>query len=716
MPVPTLWLDLETFSEVAIRNGTYSYAENAEIMLLAWALDDGPVGVWDLTAGTPMPTRLRDALNDNGRLIYAHNAMFDRSVMRLGLNSDTTMRAAAQCIERWRCSMVHAMAHSLPGKLDSLCKIFELEDKTAKKDGTNYIHLFCKPRPKNVKLRRATSSTHPSEWARFVEYAAHDILAMRELVQHKLPSWNYQGTELALWHLDQKINDRGFAVDLDLVDAAVREAAGEKTHLAEEAQRLTDGELEKTTSNNKLLAYVLELYGVKLPDLRAATIEAVLREDDLPPVLRKVLLNRLQATSTSVTKYKALKHATSSDRRMRGSLQFAGAPRTGRWAGRTFQPQNLPRLNKQAVANWYRRAVKEVSEKDVQHYLDFGVEVLKLGGTQLFFDEIMYLCANLVRGCIVAPDGKRLVVTDLSNIEGRVLAWLAGEEWKLDAFRKFDADPKNKALDLYNVAYARSFNIAPGDVNKDERQIGKVQELALGYEGGVGAFITFALAYSLDLDALADRAYGTLPLWSREAAESMYEWLKETNKQPALNKKTFVVCDALKRLWRAAHPATVSLWKELATAVRDAIRNPGVNFPCGKLTVRRKGNWLRIILPSGRCLCYAAPAVNSSDAISYQGQDGFTRSWSKIFTYGGKLVENVTQSVARDVLAAAMPRFESAGYSIVLTAHDELVLESGYASPLGIAHANALLATPPPWAPDLPLAAAGFETLRYRKD
>lgn len=717
LPGKILWADLETFSPVPIKHGTYAYAEQSEIMLFAWAIDNGPVSVWDLTTGAPMPLALKQALIDEEYLIYAHKSGFDRTVFRLATNTNPIIKTAGNSIKRWRCSMTQAMCHGLPGSLDKLCKIFELPEEFAKKAGKNYIQMFCVPKAKKSKLRRYTKDTHPTDWADFVAYAENDIKAMRMLVQDKLPVWNYQGFELDLWHLDQTINDRGFAVDRKLVKAVITEVAREKARLAKHAQDLTDNALQSTTTNAKLLTYILESHGIELPNLQAATIREALKDDNLPWAVRQLLEVRLQASSTSVTKYKALDNAVSSDNRMRGGLQFAGAARTGRWAGRTFQPHNLPRLNTGAVARWCGK--DKVDEHDIQRYLDFGVEVLKNDGADLFYDEVMYLCSNLVRGCIVAPEGKRQIVTDLSNIEGRGLVWLSGEEWKLKAFREFDLDPKNKAKDLYNISYARSFNIAdPGTVVKDQRQIGKVQELALGYEGGVGAFLTFAAAYNIDLDTLADKAAPTIPKHILDEAEKLYGWLIEQGKDPGLPRKTWVVCDALKRLWRLAHPRTVKMWDEVADAVRLAIRRPGETIECGKLRIRRKSSWLRIILPSGRALCYSSPEVTDGDRgeISYKGISTGTHQWRRIKTYGGKLVENITQAVARDVLAYAMPKFEAAGYKLVLTVHDELVCEVPDTDKYSIERANAMLAECPPWAEGLPLAAAGFETYRYRKD
>jgi DNA polymerase len=326
----------------------------------------------------------------------------------------------------------------------------------------------------------------------------------------------------------------------------------------------------------------------------------------------------------------------------------------------------------------------------------------------------MELCASALRGCIVAPEGKKLVIADLSNIEGRVLAWLAGEEWKLQAFRDFDA---GHGHDLYKLAYAKSFGIKPEAVTKDNRQVGKVQELALGYEGGVGAFLTFAAAYNIDLEAMGEQAIGSIPQPLLNEANSALAWTK-LNKRPTfgLTDRAWLVCDSFKRAWRYGHPAVASFWKALQEAAVLAVQRPGMTFTCQMLKLRRDGAWLRIRLPSGRFLCYPSPQVDEAGKLSYMGINQYSRKWSRLKTYGGKLAENVTQAVARDVLASSMPAIENAGYQIVLTVHDEILSETPDTPEFTATKLAGLMAATPEWAENLPLAAAGFEAYRYRKD
>lgn len=691
-----LYSDLETFSPTPIQYGTHKYAEQAEILLWAYALDDGEVRVWDVTSGQPMPDDLAAALADDAVVQVWHNGgNFDRIVAR-------------QCghtlpVSRMFDTMVCALAHSLPGSLKNLGEVLGLADEMRKlSTGDKLIRLFCMPRPKNQKLRRATRNTHPAEWAEFVRYAAMDIVAMREIYR-RLPKWNYNigGAEHALWQLDCRINDRGVRVDLDLASAAITATERAKAGLADDTFTLTDGEVGAATQRDALLRHILAAYGVDLPDLRTSTIEQLLdgdgrgRADDLPQPVKDLLAIRMQASMTSAAKYKRVIEATSSDGRLRGLLQFCGASRTGRWAGRIFQPQNLPRPALDAAE------------------IEIGIDALKAGSADILFDNVMALASSALRGVIVAPPGKKLVIADLSNIEGRVLAWLAGEEWKLQAFRDFDA---GNGPDLYKMAYAKSFGVRPEDVTKDARQIGKVQELALGYEGGVGAFLTFAAAYGIDLEAMAENAWSAIPDKIKAEAAGFLDWTKEQQRDTfGLSDQAFIVCDAFKRAWRYGHPNISAWWKEIDAAARAAINTPGKAYIARRVSFRRNGGYLLCTLPSGRKLTYPSPAI-IDNTITYQGVNQFSRKWQTLKTYSGKLAENITQAVARDVLASTMPAIEDEGYGIVLSVHDELLTETPDDDRYCVEELAQHMATAPAWAPGLPLAAAGFETTRYRKD
>lgn len=328
-----IFLDTETFCETPINNGTHRYAEGAEIIMWQWAVGEGEVIIRD---GDEDISDLLALLEDESYEVVIHNSAFDRNVIRHATGIVIP-------VERVFDTMVCAMAHSLPGSLSTVGTILGVaQDKAKDKEGRTWISLFCKPQPKGRKIRRATKITHPVEWQRFRDYGGLDIEAMREIYK-KLPRWNYRGAERELWHLDQKINERGVLMDLDLAHAAIRASdRAQKIHAAD-AVRLTDGAVTSANQRDKMLEHILEAYGVGLPDLQISTLERRIDDPDLPVELRELLAVRLQASKTSVSKYKRAISGTSSDGRMRGTAAFCGAIRTGRWAGRLLQLQNLPR-------------------------------------------------------------------------------------------------------------------------------------------------------------------------------------------------------------------------------------------------------------------------------------------------------------------------------------------------------------------------------------
>lgn len=698
--VEPLFCDLETYSPTPINCGTHRYAESAEVMLFAWAIGNQPVQVWDCTTKAPMPEKLKSALDDPQVLTVWHNGgMFDTVILQRAMGITIPL-------DRVHDTLIQALAHGLPGSLGTLCGILNVPvDQAKDKAGKQLIQLFCKPRPKNSKIHRATSQTHPVEWQRFVEYAKSDIEAMR-VIWKQMPRWNLNAFETRLWHLDQRINRRGICMDVELANAAIVAIDAEQSRLAGLTHTMTDGDVQAATQRDAMLRHISAAFNIQLPDMQASTLQRRIDDPETPPALRELLTVRLQSCTTSTSKYKALLKSISSDGRLRGTKQFCGASRTGRWAGRIFQPDNLPRPTLK------------------QNDIDFGIEALKAGCADLLYDDVMQLTSSALRGCIMAPAGKKLVVSDLSNIEGRVLAWLAGEKWKLQAFRDYDTiigtDEKGEAIraghDLYKLAYAKSFGVHPDEVDKDQRQVGKVQELALGYEGGVGAFLTFSLAYNIDLEEMASAAIDNIPRNILDEAVRAYEWAVKQKRTYGLSKRAYVVCDSFKRLWREAHAATFSFWKEIDQATRRAIATPDITISCRKLKLRRDGSWLRIQLPSGRAVCYPGARIDDSGKISYMGINTYSRKWQRLQTYGGKLAENVTQATARDVMAANMPGVEDNGYDIILTVHDEVLTEAPNTADYSHEHLSTLLATNPAWALDLPLSAGGFEAYRYKKD
>ena len=651
----TLYLDLETYSPVPITHGTHRYAEEAEVLLAAWAWDDKPVQVIDCTGVWPEFAPSLQAAIDKADTVVIHNSHFDRTVLRhVGVNVP---------VEKIRDTMVQALAHSLPGSLGTLCDVLGVPtDKAKDKAGKKLIHLFTKPRPKNMKLRRADSVSHPTEWNEFIEYARLDVDAMRD-VYGRLPNWNNSRGERNLWRIDQRVNDRGIAIDLELAHAALRAFRRTSGTLAARAADLTGGHVTKLTQGARFLQYLRDYHNFTPNNLTKGTVAELLRSDGLTPFVRELLEIRQQAAATSPAKYKVLLDATSSDGRLRGTLQFCGASRTGRDAGRIFQPQNLPRPTMDA---------------DV---IEGGIAAMKLDCEDLLFDNVTDLCSSAVRGCLVAPAGRKLVIADLSNIEGRVLAWLAGEDWKVKAFYDFD---RGIGHDLYVVAYAKGFNVDPEVVvdNKKNgdgsmRQYGKTMELACGYQGGVGAFRTMG--------------------------------------GPAVAAMTDEDIQPLVSAWRKSHPNVVKLWYGVEAAAKQAIRKPDDLSHYDRLQFDMKDDWLRIKLPSGRYLSYRNAKIEDG-RITFEGVNQFSKKWERIETYGGKLVENIVQAVARDVFMTGMVGAEKLGYEVCIRVHDELITEVPDTDDYSVEQLAWAMATNPSWAVGLPLAAAGFETYRYKKD
>ena len=693
-----LWLDFETWSETDIKCGGYRYTADCTPLLMAVAIDDEPAIVIDFTAGEKIPARVAERLRDPKETLCAHNAQFDRNVMR------KVYPPAADAVERWVDTMVKARLHSLPSSLAALCDVLGLPtDKAKDKDGRRLVLKFTKPNTRyaggEATKVRFTRETDPDDWARFKEYCRLDVEAMREVAK-RLPAWSSTKEMWEEYWLDQRINDRGMCMDMDLVRAAIAADEASKTRGKAKVQHLTQGKVQTPGQRDALLAYVSETFGVTLPDLTKSTIERRLNDPEIPDVLRELLLERLEGSKTSVQKYKAIANGLSDDGRLKGCLSFAGAARTARWSGALFQPQNLPRGS--------------LKPAEVEN----AITVIKAGYTYEVYGDASPILSSCIRGCLVAPQGRKLVVADYSNIEGRTIAWLAGEAWKVKAFEAFDA---GHGEDLYKVAYARPFGMDPKAVTKKERQIGKVMELGLGYQGGVAAFLTFARTYGLDLDDFAAHVKSTVKPSDWSAAHDSWSWAKEKGMTAGLKEETWTACNCMKNAWRSSHPAIVKLWNDCHIAARAiteaAVRGDSLKLKVRGLEFSNVNRWLRIKLPSGRYLSY--PAVKPDEGIgafTYMGMNQYSRKWERLETYGGKLVENIVQATARDLLAQAMLRVEKAGYAIVLTVHDELVTEAPDSTDFNVAHLASIMCQHPDWAKGLPLAAAGFEGYRYKKE
>nr|UVM80872.1 MAG: DNA polymerase family A [Bacteriophage sp.] len=730
-----LFLDFETFSEADLKKvGSYAYAEHptTEVLICTYAFDDEPVQVWDCTDGSDMPGDLHRALrrlvkpNSRIKMVWHNGGLFDRLIMKHCWDFDIPVSNTID-------TMIWAFRHALPGSLDALCEVLGVSADNAKdKRGKALIQRFSKPTPKNYKIRRYTAETHPDEWALFIKYAVSDITAMRE-VFHKLPRWGNSEFEDRVLELDQLINDRGFKVDVALAEAAIEAVEKHKAQLQEEAQRKYGGSL----TGKDFLPILRELAPAhRIHNAQKSTLNDLLADDDLPDDARTIIEMRLGAASTASTKYNPLLLGRSSDDRRRGCLQYGGAKRTLRWAGKGFQPQNLAR-------GYYH-----------DDELDKGISALLKGRAHRRFD-VAKLTASTVRSCIIPEVGHKFVVADYSNVEGRGLAWLAGEETALDTFRA--------GLDIYCVTAGKMFGMDPDDIKKnfkEIRQIGKACELGLGYEGGVGAFVTFAKNLGLDLIEMAKTMDGTFPdhIWAATARG--YEWarIQEAKRPPhpgekddrpsyILDKKVWRTCDAIKRMWRESHPETVAFWRDLKDGILAAVRNPGREFWAGA-HLRKNGErairiwrtvetdssgrkvpgwWLCMELPSGRILSYPGIGVsvtketdedgrvNTNVRIKYQGENQLTRQWTTLYTHGGKACENIVQALCRDLLAYAMINVEGGGYPIVLSVHDELVCETPDTPDYTVPELEKLMCELPEWAEGFPLVAEGSEMYRYAK-
>jgi DNA polymerase len=752
MNFKNLFIDHESFSAADLKKqGSYAYAEHptTEIMLTTYAFDDGPVYCYDATDGSPMPRDLRRALRqfakgytgeDGPRMVGANYLLFDRLLLRECWGYNIDPRNITD-------TMVRAFRHALPGSLAVQCEVLGVSEDLAKdKRGKALIQRFCKPTPKNYKVRRYDKTTHPQEWREFVAYAKSDITSMRE-VFYTIPTWGNSAFEDAVLAVDQRINDRGFYVDTALANAAIEAVKKHKAKLQAEAAKKWGASLTGAAFIPTLQALAPAF---DIPNAQKSTLNDLLADEDLPDDARTLIEMRLGASSTASTKYNPLLLGLSRDGRRRGCIQYGGASRTLRFAGKGFQPQNL--------ARGYFSGDE----------LDGGISMLLKGRAHWLYD-VSKLTASTVRGCIVPTPGNKLVVADYSNVEGRGLAWLAGEVEALKTFRS--------GLDIYCVTAGKMFGMDPAYIKehrKDLRQIGKTCELALGYSGGVGAFVNMAKVTGLDLYAMADMMKGTFPdhIWA--AAKKGYEYarIQEKNRKGFAGKKAerpsydlpknvWLTCDSIKRMWRESHPATVRFWRELEDGCMKAIKNTGKSYWAGahvrpaldksgrfafdeekaiKITrtfsrdndgEKVPGWWLKLEMPSGRILSYPGVGISvekvidddadSTDKpeyrerIRYMGQNQTTRKWSKQYTYSGKLCENLCQAFCRDLLAAALVRVEGAGWPIILHVHDEIVTDVPQLPEYNVAELGRMMCELPDWAEGFPLAAEGAEMMRYAK-
>lgn len=654
-----LSIDLETYADVDIQKaGLYKYAENAEILLFAYAWDDEPVHVVDFTAGEKLPNDVFDALTDKDVLKTAYNAAFEMHVLNYWLKFQEPYDERRMDASQWFCTMVQGYTLGLPGGLEAVGKALGLpEDKQKLSIGKRLIQYFCKPcKPTKANGGRTRNQPQddPEKWELFKTYNAQDVEAERAIRQRI--EWAFpNATERRLWCLDQAINDRGVLVDQMLVLSAIAIDQRIKEEATDEAKKLTG--LTNPNSNAQALDWFESMEGYRPTSLDKAFRADYLAHGGNDDVKQFFELKNLLA-KTSVKKYEAMQNMTCRDGRVHGMLQFYGAQRTGRWAGRGVQLHNLPQ--------------NHLSD------LDDARQIAREGDYQtlkMFYDNPSDVLSQLIRTAFIADDGCRFIVADFSAIEARVIAWLAKETWRMKAFANGE--------DIYCASATQMFGVpvVKHGVNGELRQKGKVAELACGYGGGVNAL----------------KAFGADKMGLSEAAM-----------QDIVDK------------WRKRSPRIVRMWRDVEDAAKLAIRQKGMRFRILQgIQFQCEKGCLFITLPSGRRISYCQPRIQTEDdfgkeSITYMGVT-MAGNWGSVYTWGGKLVENIVQATARDCLANAMLNLDAAGYKIVMHVHDEVILEmpDGKGS---LDDAVKIMCRSISWADGLLLNADGYETRYYRKD
>ena len=635
-----LSLDLETYSDIDINKaGVYRYVDSPEfkILLLAYAVDGGEVQLIDLTRGERIPKEIIDALSDPSITKWAYNASFERVALSafLGMPTGTYLDPAG-----WKCSMVWAATLGLPMGLAKVGEVLAL-DKQKMSEGRDLIRKFCIPNKKTGE--RLMPEEAPDDWETFRSYNIRDVETEMG-IQRRISAFPCSEELWREYWIDQRINDRGVEVDLTLAKSAVEMSEVLSQDLKERMRVLTG--LENPNSTAQLDLWLRE-HGVDMESLGKKEVAAVIDETE-DPLIEEVLQLRLQSAKSSVKKYETMLRATCTDGRARGMFQFYGAMRTGRFAGRILQLQNLPQNHIDNIG-----LVRELARRG------------ELESLEMMFDSVPDILSQLIRTAFVAREGSRFIVADFSAIEARVIAWLAGEQWRMDAFAQ--------GQDIYCASASAMFGVpvVKHGINGELRQKGKVAELACGYGGSVGAL----------------KAFG---------ADKM--GLTEDEMLSIVNN------------WRASSPRIVQLWWDVDRAVKTAIAEGTTQQTHGLLFKVQKGI-LFIKLPSGRSLAYVKPRLIDGK-ITYEGVSS-NKGWARLESYGPKFVENITQAISRDLLLNAM-RKVGPDARICMHIHDELVIEAG--DELTLDEVCKRMAEIPEWAEGLLLRADGYETKFYLKD
>ena len=645
--MPILSIDIETYSDVDLSKcGVYGYSDspNFEILLFAYAFDEEPTQIVDLACGERLPERVLAALEDPAITKAAFNAQFERTCISKYLERRLSPSG-------WQCTAVQSAMLALPLSLDSVGEVLNIQRKKLK-EGADLVRFFsmpCKPTKANGGRTRNRPEDAPEKWERFKTYCIRDVDAEREIRQ-RLWKFPIPESEMELYRMDQEINDRGILVDQQLVENAVLCDNQYRQMVTSRAYELTG--LSNPNSPVQIKGWLAE-HGVEAEKLDKKTVKGLLTETD--GEVLEVLKLRLLMAKTSVKKYEAIERSVCSDGRVHGLLQFYGANRTGRWAGRLVQVQNLPQ-NHIPDLELARNLVKKQRFEDLD----------------LFYESTPEVLSELIRTAFVPKPGCRFIVADFSAIEARVLAWFAGEQWRLNTFAE--------GGDIYCASASKMFGVpvVKHDVNGHLRQKGKIAELALGYGGAVGALTSMG---ALDMG------------------------MQEEELQPLVSQ------------WRNSNPHITKFWWDVDAAAAKAVKER-TEVVLGNLCFTYRSGILFITLPSGRKLSYIKPRMTQNrfgrESLSYEGV-GESKKWMRIETYGPKLVENIVQATARDLLALAMLRLRNKGFEIVMHIHDEAVLEV----PEGVSSVEEIcqiMSEQPDWAAGLPLRADGYECAFYKKD
>lgn len=665
-----LSIDIETYSSYDLKEvGVHKYVEAPDfaILLFAYSFDYGPVEVVDLASGGTLPKEVAEALSDPEVTLCAFNATFERVCIDRFFMYDGTGPGDPA---RWHCTMVHAAYVGLPLSLGTAAEVIGLEQQK-NAEGKRLIAYFCVPckaTKSNGGRTRNLPEHDPWRWPKFVEYCRQDVV-VEQAIQQWVSFYEILPFERNLYVLDQRMNDRGVQIDLDLVRGAIGTDGEHCAKLIEEAKEITG--LENPKSNIQLTDWLWKC-GRVVQDLTKDTVESLLHKmqgERIPQTnVIRVLQIRQALSKTSVTKYAKMEESTCSDGRYRGLIQFYGANRTGRDAGRGVQIQNLPQIKLKEL-DLPRKLLRE-GNYDMLNFLYFGQPEGR--NNPKVHSDIPNLLSQLIRTAIVAKEGYEFIVSDFKSIEARVIAHLAREEWALEAFATHGL--------IYEAAASKMFGIPINEILKDspERQKGKIGTLALGYQGGVNALITMG---------------------------ALNSGLVEADLQPLVD------------AWRKANPKIVKYWYDVQDAAIQAVRE-GVRTRVRDIRFFVEKDILFIELPSGRRLSYVRPRLRPGKfdklSLSYEGMDQVKKIWCRVDTYGGKLVENIVQAFARDVMMVAFTRLTEAGYNVVMRVHDELVIEAPENS-VEVEVIDKIMTTPIQWAEGLPLGADSFKSKYYKK-